>query len=199
MKRTLFIFGALIGCSGNDVPATVDGAVDAPPDIFSFDEPGIPMTLTSPTIMEGGKIPLTHVCAARNGQNQSPQLVFNNIPAGTASFAVVLTDLSNQLVHCAIYDVPGNLTGLPANVDKIAMPTAVPGAQQTRAYNNSFGYAGPCPQTKHTYQFKVYALSVATLSGIPTDTTGKDAVVTAASASNLGTATLTGTFDPANP
>jgi phosphatidylethanolamine-binding protein (PEBP) family uncharacterized protein len=125
--------------------------------------------------------------------------VFNNIPAGTASFAVVLTDLSNQLVHCAIYDVPGTVLGLPANVDKVAMPTAVPGAKQTQAYNGSFGYAGPCPQTKHTYQFKVYALSTATLSGVMSGMTGKDSVVTAASASNLGTATLTATFDPANP
>jgi Raf kinase inhibitor-like YbhB/YbcL family protein len=196
--RTLLAVILLVGCSGNE-PATVDGAVDAPPDIFSFDEPGIPMRLTSPTITEGAKIPLTHVCAMRGGQNQSPQLVFNNIPANTASFAVVLTDMSNGLVHCAIYDVPGNLTGLPANVDKVAMPTAVPGAKQTQAYNGSFGYAGPCPSMPHTYQFKVYALSTATLSGVASGMTGKDSVVTAASASNLGTATLTGTFDPANP
>jgi Raf kinase inhibitor-like YbhB/YbcL family protein len=198
VKRALFIFGAVavVGCSGDPQPAATDGAVDAPPDIFSFDEPGIPMTLTSPTITEGGKIPLMHVCANRGGQNQSPQLVFNNIPAGTASFAVVLTDMSNQLVHCAIYDVPGTLTGLPANVDKVAMPTAVPGAKQTPSYNAGvIGYNGPCPGTKHTYQFKVYALSAATLSGI----SDKEDVVTMASASNLGTATLTGTFDPANP
>jgi Raf kinase inhibitor-like YbhB/YbcL family protein len=197
VKRALFIFGALavVGCSGNE-PATVDGAVDTPPDIFSFDEPGIPMTLTSPTITEGGKIPLTHVCANRGGQNQSPQLVFNNVPATTASFAVVLTDMSNQLVHCAIYDVPGTVTGLPANVDKVASPTAVPGAKQTPSYNsNVIGYNGPCPGTKHTYQFKVYALATANLSGI----TDKESVVSMASASNLGTATLTGTFDPANP
>ncbi|HUS30649.1 MAG TPA: YbhB/YbcL family Raf kinase inhibitor-like protein [Kofleriaceae bacterium] len=191
-KRALFIFGALIGCSGSE-PATTDAAVDTPPDMFIYDEPGIPMTLTSPTITEGMPIPLTHVCANRGGQNQSPQLTINNVPSGTMSFAVVLTDLSNQLVHCAIYDVPSSTTTLPANIDKNPSPTAVPGAKQTPSYNtNVIGYNGPCPGSLHTYQFKVYALGAATLSGITT----KESVVTAASASNLGTATLTGTFTP---
>lgn len=193
MKRTLLGFGVLVGCGGDPAPAQVDAAVDAYSIDGQFDGPAPALTLTSPTITEGGMIPLTHVCATRNGQNQSPQLVFNNIPAGTQSFAVVLTDLSNALVHCAIYDVPGSLTGLPANVDKNASPTAVPGAHQTPSYQMSVvGYNGPCPSTMHTYQFKVYALGTATLSNITT----KESVVTAASASNLGTATLTATFKP---
>jgi hypothetical protein len=45
------------------------------------------------------------------------------------------------------------------------------------------------------YQFKEYALDTATLTGA-TMTTTKDQVVTIASGSNLGTATLTATFTP---
>jgi Raf kinase inhibitor-like YbhB/YbcL family protein len=196
VNRTLFVFGVLVGCSGDGQPASTDAAVDAPVDIFSFDEPGIPMRLSSPTITEGGTIPPTHVCANRGGQNQSPQLVIDYAPGGTQSFAVVLTDLSNSLVHCAIYDVPGSVTMLPANIDKVYAPTAVPGAHQTQSYSTQIvGYAGPCPSTKHTYQFKVYALATATLPGSMPGTT-KDEVVSTASASNLGTATLTATFTP---
>ena len=107
--RTLLAVLLLVGCSG-DEPATTDASVDAYLIDGHFDGPAPLLTLTSPTITEGGAIPLTHVCANRGGQNQSPQLVFTNAPAGTLSFAVVLTDMSNSLVHCAIYDVPGSVT-----------------------------------------------------------------------------------------
>jgi len=193
--RPLLVCFVLVGCGGNDQPAQTDAAVDAYLIDGHFDGPAPAMTLTSPTITEGGAIPLTHVCAGRGGQNQSPQLVFGNVPAGTQSFAVVLTDLtlSTPLVHCAIYDVPGTLTGLPANVDKVASPTAVPGAKQTPSYQSTVvGYNGPCPPNAHMYQFKLYALGSANLSNITT----KESVVSAASASNLGTATLTATFTP---
>jgi phosphatidylethanolamine-binding protein (PEBP) family uncharacterized protein len=56
------------------------------------------------------------------------------------------------------------------------------------------GYAGPCPPNAHMYQFKVYALATAALPNATMGTT-KDQVVTTA-ATNLGTATLTGTFTP---
>ncbi len=197
MKRALFIFGVLVGCGGNE-PAQVDAATDSSvSDLLVYDEPGIPgtFTLTSPTITEGGAIPLTHVCASKGGQNQSPQLVFTNVPQGTQSFAVVLTDLSISLVHCAIYDVPGSASGLPANVDVGYSPTAVAGAHQTLNISGARGYAGPCPPNAHTYQFKVYALATAALPNEMMSTT-KDMVASTASASNLGTATLTATFTP---
>lgn len=172
--------------SGSGSDATVQ--LDAPPSTGTF-------TLTSPTITEGGAIPLTHVCAGRGGQNQSPELAFANVPAGTMSFAVVLTDLTNGLVHSSIYDIPGTATGLPADVDKVYAPPDVPGAHQTNNYSGQRGYAGPCPPNAHVYQFKVYALATATLDGA-TMGTSKDEVVTTATAANLGTATLTGTFTP---
>lgn len=106
----------------------------------------------------------------------------------------MFTDLSNGLVHSAIYDVPGTATGLPADIDKVYAPPDVPGAHQPNAYTNMRGYAGPCPSTPHMYQFKVYALATATLPNAMMNTT-KDQVVTLA-ATNLGTATLTGTFTP---
>lgn len=196
MRTALFAL-VVIGCGGDDaapaaidaaVEVQVDAAIDAPPATGTF-------ALTSPTITEGGAIPLAHVCTNRGGMNTSPALSFTNVPAGTQSFAVTLTDLSNGLVHCAIYDVPGTATGLPADVDKVYAPPDVAGAHQPNAYSNTRGWAGPCPSTMHTYQLKVYALATATLPNATMNTT-KDQVVTTASGANLGQATLTGTFTP---
>ncbi len=168
------------------VDSSIDSAIDAPP-------PGT-FTLTSPTIMEAGTIPRLNACGQQGGSNLSPQLVFTNPPAGTLSYAVVLTDLTNNLVHCAIYDVPGALTGLPSDVDKFYLPPDVVGAHQTNSINGMRGYAGPCPQppTPHMYQFKVYALAVDKLAGTTMATT-KEQVVSAVAA-NLGTATLSAAY-----
>jgi Raf kinase inhibitor-like YbhB/YbcL family protein len=150
--------------------------------------------VTSPTITEGGAIPTTHVCSAKGGMNQSPQLAWVNPPAGTMSFAMVLTDESNGLVHSAFYDIPSTLTGLPANVERVYAPPSVAGMHTTNAYDNARGWAGPCPPTgTHTYEIAIYALDVATLPGA-TMATSKDQVATAVIADNLGVATLTATF-----
>jgi phosphatidylethanolamine-binding protein (PEBP) family uncharacterized protein len=193
--RTALLAVLLIGCSGDEpMPAgNVDAAVVNPD--AAIDSPPPPaFVISSPTITEGGTIPLAHVCTGKGGMNLSPALSFANAPAGTQSFVVTLTDLSNGLVHCAIYDVPGSATGLPADVDKVYAPSDVAGAHQPNAYTNMRGWAGPCPNAMHTYQLKAYALATATLPNATMGTT-KDQVVTAA-ATNLGTATLTATFTP---
>jgi Raf kinase inhibitor-like YbhB/YbcL family protein len=193
--RPLLLLALLAGCGNDSLPSTADAAIDAFVLDGQFDGPSAQFTLTSPTITDGGTFPLSGACTTKGGMNESPQLVFANAPAGTMSFAVVLTDLSNSLVHCAIYDVPGTATGLPANVDKIYAPTAVPGAHQTNNYSGTRGYAGPCPPNAHMYQFKVYALATSSLPNSTMSTT-KEQLVTTSSGSNLGTATLTATFTP---
>lgn len=109
--RTLLALGLLASCGGDSSPSTADASIDTFVRDGQFDGPSLPFTLTSPTITDGGAFPLSGACTSKGGQNQSPQLVFTNAPAGTQSFAVVLTDMSNALVHCAIYDVPGTATG----------------------------------------------------------------------------------------
>ncbi|MBL0215135.1 MAG: YbhB/YbcL family Raf kinase inhibitor-like protein [Myxococcales bacterium] len=193
--------GGLVGCGDDggggstpDANDVGDGGVDSSID-SAIDAPSTgTFTLTSPTIMEAGTIPRLNACGQQGGSNLSPQLVFTNPPAGTLSYAVVLTDLTNNLVHCAIYDVPGGLTGLIADVDKFYLPPDVPGAHQTNAYTGMRGYAGPCPPAVHNYQFKVYALGVDKLPGTTMATT-KEQIVTAV-ATNLGTATLTANYTP---
>lgn len=176
----------------NDGDGGVDSGIDSAIDASN---PGV-FKLTSPTIMEGGAIPRLNACGSQGGSNLSPELVFENPPAGTLGFAVVFTDVTTTtpFIHSAIYDIPGARTGLPADVDKVYAPPDVPSAHQTNSYAGMRGYAGPCPPAVHSYQFKVYALATATLAGTGVSTT-KEQIV-AAVATNLGTATLTATFTP---
>lgn len=192
--------------SGHDV-TSVDGIVadaTSPPDAGIPDvgppsdvlvEGGGPgdaaaFVLTSTAFTDGTTIPIAHTCA---GTNVSPPLSWTPGPPGTMSYAVVLTDKTNSLVHAGIYDIPANVTSLPMDVEKVANPSNPAGSKQVLAYNNMAGYAGPCPgATPHSYEFMLYAVDSAVLPGITTSQKGA-ALVTALQAHDVATATLMGT------
>jgi len=190
----------LLGCG--DEPAspidamTVDSLIDGEPTVIDGATPdsmapGM-FTLTSSAYAEGGVIPGPHSC---NGANISPSLAWTGAPAGTQSFAIVLTDKTNLLIHSAIYDIPASVTALAEDVDKAYAPADVPGAHQPVAYSGVRGYAGPCPTgSTHTYEQKIYALATATVPNATMGTTRAQLVTTLAT--NLGTATLTATYTP---
>jgi len=197
MRNRLFAI-ALIGCGGGGSSTPADDVVDPPQEAgvdTSGNEPAPGLfTVTSPAFTEGGSIPNENTC---NGNNTSPQLDWSDPPAGTLSFAMVLTDKSNNLIHSVFYDIPASRTGLPADVDKAFAPADVPGMHTTKTLGggNNFGYAGPCPPSIHTYEFAIIALDVATLPGLGMTTTqqqGKAAI----DMHDIGTATLTGMYDP---
>jgi len=184
----------VVGCGGGDTPNNPDGPVtDGPaPDTQSPDGPASAFAITSPLYVDGAAIPSAITC---DGANTSPQLEWVNAPAGTLSFAIVFTDTTNSLIHSVIYDIPGNLSGLPADVEKVFAPSDVPGARQTRAFSNNFGYAGPCPGQTHTYEFRIYALGVATLPDATMQTSRAQAK-TAIEANDLADTALTATYTP---
>jgi Raf kinase inhibitor-like YbhB/YbcL family protein len=170
------------------IDAAIDAGIDAP-----IDAPAGPFALTSTAFAEGALIPAKHTC---NGVNVSPALAWTNAPAGTLSYAVVLTDTSFMpgFVHSVIYDIPAARAGLPEDVDKTYEPADVPGAHQTRSFNAQItGYNGPCPPVIHTYRFSLYALDVETLPGTTAATTRADAVALIL-AHDLATANLTGRY-----
>ncbi len=170
----------------HDGALAIDAGLDASPDA------GGAFAVTSATVTEGGVIPIAHSC---RGANTSPALAWTGGPAA-ASYAVVLTDLSNGLIHSIIFDVPGSRTELPADVDKVAEPPDVPGAKQPLAYDGrTRGYLGPCPPNTHTYQWKLYAVDAATLPGVTLAST-RTQVAAALDQHDLATATLTATFTP---
>jgi Raf kinase inhibitor-like YbhB/YbcL family protein len=184
MKRAL-CWIVVLGCGSSDdrAPDAMTCTVD-PPAAFA---------LTSPAFVSCAAIPTADTC---RGADSSPQLAWSGAPAGTQSFAIVLTDLSlsPQLVHWVLYDIPASATGVPAGIDKSYAPASVAGAHQTTGFNDQTrGYLGPCPPEKHIYQFALHALDVPALPGATIDTTRAQAV-TALGAHTLATATLTATY-----
>ena len=195
--RTIVLGVVLLGACGGDGGGTaIDAAaVDSPPaDSPTGVDAQTAFALTSPTITEGQPIPAVHACT---GADTSPQFVWAGAPAGSMSYALVLTDLSfNNFVHSVIYDIPGTASGLPADVDKVYAPSDVAGAHQTLAFDGTTrGYRGPCPNAMHTYEFALYALSTPTLPGA-TMSTARGAAVTMIMANAIASTKLTATFAP---
>jgi Raf kinase inhibitor-like YbhB/YbcL family protein len=179
---------ALAACS-SDSQKTVDAAAQD----SASDTPGATMMLASPAFAEGGTVPTANTC---NGANTSPALAWTGAPAGTRSFAVVLTDLTISMAHWVIFDIPPTGAGLPAGVENVYAPASVAGAHQIVSIQPpTVGYYGPCPPRPpaHTYQFTVHALDTATLPGVSAKSTRPEAVA-AIQAHRLGAGSLTGVY-----
>ena len=138
------------------------------------------MQLTSSSFADGEAIPSKHTC---DGADISPELAWSDVPDGTESFALIVDDPdAGGFVHWVLTDIPGDARELPEGEgDSIGTP----GPNDF----GSTGWGGPCPPGEHHYAFTLYALTEP-ISGA----TDADTVRTAAEASALGRATLTGTY-----
>lgn len=158
------------------------------------------MTLTSPDQADGAHFSSMFTCAANNGtfgSGVNPELDWDNVPAGTMSFAMTFIDTklgANMATgqHWAIWDIPATVRQFPKATTTLTGDLA--GAMQTNKY------LAPCPSGNDTYEYTLYALSSATLSvtgasGSGTSNSAGVAKVLAALATvtPLATATLHGT------
>jgi Raf kinase inhibitor-like YbhB/YbcL family protein len=132
-----------------------------------------PFALTSAVLQPAADVPQAYTCATLSSQNAqgtggdaSPPLAWSGSPQGAQSFALVLHDETNGNVHWVIYDIPAGVASLAGGVPKTATLTSPAGAKQTKSYDGSYGYMGPCPNVLHTYTFTVYAMPTATTPGI---------------------------------
>lgn len=105
-----------------------------------------------------------------SGGNISPSLAWSNAPAGTKSFAITVYDpdapTGSGWWHWVLFNIPGNVTSLPASAGDLASGKAPAGAVQSRTDFGKPGYGGPCPPAgdrPHRYVFTVYALKTAKL------------------------------------
>ena len=121
------------------------------------------LVLTSPAFREGAAIPAKHTC---DGADTSPQLAWGGAPPGTAALALIVDDPdapAGTWVHWVLYNLPGNLAGLPEGVAKSDQLPQLGGALQGKNDFRRVGYGGPCPPPgrPHRYFFKLYALDAA--------------------------------------
>ena len=108
-----------------------------------------------------------------SGANVSPQLAWENAPAGTKSFAVTVYDpdapTGSGWWHWVVYDIPAATKELPqgAGSGKAPLPE---GAKQARTDFGAPGFGGACPPPgkPHRYLFTVYALKTDKLD-VPAD------------------------------
>lgn len=181
---------AAIGC-GSSTPATTgatpgsstpgpgtSGATSAPSGT------GVGFTLTSPAFGAGQAIPVTFTC---KGDNVSPPLAWDPIPAGTQSLALTMVDpdapIPGGFTHWVAYGI-GPSAGALGQGSKEALP----GLNQA----GKPGYTGPCPPAgaPHHYVFTLYALDQQVSFSVPPSRSEIEAL----GAHALATATLTGTF-----
>jgi Raf kinase inhibitor-like YbhB/YbcL family protein len=143
------------------------------------------LTLTSDAFANGQSIPAKYSCV---GKNISPALAWNEPPAGTQSFALIVDDPDAPMgtwVHWVLLNIPVDTRSLQENMDANAMSIG-------KNSSGNMRYDGPCPPSgTHRYFFKLYALD-STLSLSPGAT--KEQLLTAMKGHILAQGELMGTF-----
>jgi Raf kinase inhibitor-like YbhB/YbcL family protein len=149
-----------------------------------------PFTITSPDFHDGGPLSTKQEFNQQGctGSNIAPELDWTNVPAGTKSFVLLMSDydapVDGGFHHWIVYNIPGSARELEGN----------------HAYTegmNSYGfigYGGPCPPPTgetHHYLFLLYAVNVARV-GSQGLTFGQ--VVNAIEGHVLGATSIIGTF-----
>ena len=125
------------------------------------------LALTSDAFANGQSIPAKYSCV---GRNISPALAWNDPPAGTQSFALIVDDPDAPMgtwVHWVLFNIPAAARNLPEDLPvtgKNMDPNAIYVGKNS---SGNIGYDGPCPPSgTHRYYFKLYAVDT-TLNLLP--------------------------------
>jgi Raf kinase inhibitor-like YbhB/YbcL family protein len=182
----LFISAAVAGCAQTGPETGITPEVTVPPG-----DGEISFIVTSTAFADGAAIPVEYSCS---GQSKSPPLNWSDLPAGTASLALILEDPDAPLknfTHWVIFNLPADTSGLQEAVPRDG--TLADGAVQGKNGGGGIGYIAPCPPKgpAHHYVFNLYALdkSLDLAAGAT-----KDEVRQAMEGHILGQAQLIGTY-----
>jgi Raf kinase inhibitor-like YbhB/YbcL family protein len=150
------------------------------------------MKLTSTAFKHNSGIPRIYTC---EGRDISPPLAWEEPPAATRSFALIVDDPDapdpaapkTTWVHWVIYNLPAHCQSLPEDVRMLPGD----GLDGTNNWNRT-GYGGPCPPVgRHRYFFKLYALD----TELPAlHSPSKDKLLEAMKGHVIGQAELIGTY-----
>ncbi|MDD5437651.1 MAG: YbhB/YbcL family Raf kinase inhibitor-like protein [Patescibacteria group bacterium] len=120
------------------------------------------MQITSPAFSHQQPLPAKYTC---DGNEISPPLNIEGIPAETKSLALILNDPdapSGDFVHWVVFNIPP----LVKEIEEGQTPPGVVG-RNTLGTN---AYVSPCPPSgEHRYTFKLYALD--SMVDLPSSTT----------------------------
>jgi hypothetical protein len=134
---------------------------------FAADAPET-ITLTSSAFDHHGTIPLENTSY---GDNQSINLSWSDLPAGTIQLALICDDpiaaTPEPFVHWVAYNIPASAGQIPAGITKQANVTGVANlAGMINGLNDIrepgyFGARPPLDGKLHAYHFRIYALDSA--------------------------------------
>jgi len=124
--------------------------------------PPTPMTLTSSAFADGAVIPDKYTQASPSPV--SPALSWENVPAGTMSFALIMHDPdvalnkgTNDVLHWMAFNIPATARSLPENVPTTA--SLPDGTVQPNNLRGNPGFMGPGARgVYHHYTFELFAL-----------------------------------------
>lgn len=155
----------------------------------------LPFALSSPAFDDLGPIPAIYQCENQGGANISTPLAWTPGPAGTMSYAVIMTDvdIGGGILHWVIWDIPADVLALPENVEQVHEPSVPSGAEQA-PFNGLIGYSGyfgPCTPPVDRYEFVVYAVDATSVAGLDEDSTIEDAAA-AIEAQQIASASMSG-------
>ncbi|HLX56183.1 MAG TPA: YbhB/YbcL family Raf kinase inhibitor-like protein [Ktedonobacteraceae bacterium] len=149
-----------------------------------------PFTITSPDFKDGGPLSTKQEINqfGCTGSNIAPELNWTNVPSGTKSFALLMSDydapVDGGFHHWIVYNIPAHARELEGNQAF---------TEGTNDYG-FIGYGGPCPPPTgetHHYLFLLYATNTANI-GSAGLTFGE--VIKALSGHVLGATSIIGTF-----
>ncbi|KAF0814863.1 putative lipoprotein LppC [Andreprevotia sp. IGB-42] len=135
-------------------------------------------SVTSTDVPAGSKLSQKQVAYGDGckGQNLSPDLSWQNAPAGTRSFAIVVHDPDAPMTggwwHWIAYNLPPTVTSLKSGAGDYEGKGLPSGVIQGKTSSGSQYWGGACPPSgdkPHRYNFTVYALKVDHLAAKPDD------------------------------
>jgi phosphatidylethanolamine-binding protein (PEBP) family uncharacterized protein len=156
---------------------------------------------------DGMPLPVDATCATTMTNSRIPDLTWTGAPAGAMSFAIAFVDATmlpaSTGFHSVMWDIPGTVSMIPAGLPAGSPPTGIAELSTVKQKNPlRAAYLGPCPNmggtgttgpVNDTYEFRLYAFSVATLpSNLASMNTQQ--IITALTNNNpIGMAVLKGT------
>jgi Raf kinase inhibitor-like YbhB/YbcL family protein len=142
------------------------------PDPYDFLPPRPTFSLTSSSLVDGGRMPMTQVHGSAGGDNISPQLSWSGFPAQTRGFTITCFD-PDAPTACGFWHWVA--VNLPADATTLALGAGGSDATMPGGFHiaNDFGdaaYGGAAPPRgdhTHRYMFVVHAMDTDSLGPGP--------------------------------